>query len=245
MHGSSSVKLKSATDWKAALQGLDVPVDMVNFRELHGQIKSSFRHNLGIMYLFQVLKLPPVHKEFLRLAPRGEKIGAQDVFHSCTQLCNNFRMHYDEIIASSHIVHGPLKTHGFIMQMIYFSVLSKTSASARGAFRLGVSGGYYKLNTFSEAAKRAIDKVLDLHDTIAALLAFGPPANLKEWNIASTLLLNKFHSVRLEGVANKGYCALWAIRGILDGGLHESNMQLDIHPNEKLTDLPGPDQTNN
>ena len=48
VHGSTSGKVKSATEWKDGLQGVDIPGDVVNVRERYEQIKSSFRHNLGI-----------------------------------------------------------------------------------------------------------------------------------------------------------------------------------------------------
>lgn len=235
-----------AQEWKRAMAERSTPVDVHDMRNCYNRAVQRFAKNLGLLLLLINLKLPPVRDKYMSLMPKNcASTSEATVFDVCRQLCIYFGKHNDELVASSQEVGGPLKAHGFIVQMTHFLVLEKCEPS-RQSMQLGVSGNHYKLLPITAAARTEIKAMLDLHDTMEAILDFGVPRDLAGWNMRANLLRKSFTRHQVAGMLSGGYSCDWCIRSLLDAMLHVSaTPSLQVRESDRLSDLPGPDEGGN
>ena len=165
--------------------------------------------------------------------------------HNVDTACTYFASHNDELVKASQEVSGPLMAHGFIVQMLHFCVLEKSKPS-RTSIQLGVSNNHYRLMPMTSKARTAIKCMLDLHDTMDAILDYGAPVTLAQWNMQANLLRKSFSRHRVAGLLSRGYACDWCIRALLDAVLHATQGKcLQVLDSDRLQDLPGPDANGN
>eukprot|EP00438_Fugacium_kawagutii_P003466 Skav217397 [mRNA] locus=scaffold532:658782:659381:- [translate_table: standard] len=86
--------------------------------------------------------------------------------------------------------------------------------------------------------------MLNLHKTIRVLVGIEPIRTLESYNARMKLLMQSFVEHQVPGLQSGGYCSEWAARTILDAMVAKHKiLKLEIDPALKISDVPGPDET--
>ena len=117
------MEVVDAKEWKAALAEVSICPDVINLRKWYKAAVIRFSKNLGLLLILISLKLPAVRDVYMAILPTDcTEVNEETIFDVCSRLCAYFGSHNDKLVKSSQEVGGPLKAHGFIVQMLHFFV---------------------------------------------------------------------------------------------------------------------------